>query len=37
MKFQRGYRSLYQEHVMQANEGCDFDFLRLPRGIGVGS
>ena len=37
MKFQRGYRRLYQEHVTQSNEGCDFDFLRLPRGTGVGS
>ncbi|HLX19424.1 MAG TPA: IlvD/Edd family dehydratase [Gaiellaceae bacterium] len=24
----RGYRGLYAEHVLQANEGCDFDFLR---------
>jgi L-arabonate dehydrase len=24
----RGYRQLYEEHVLQANEGCDFDFLR---------
>lgn len=24
----RGYRGLYREHVMQANHGCDFDFLR---------
>src|SRR5262249_11905078 len=24
----RGYRRLYQEHVLQANEGCDLDFLR---------
>ena len=27
-KDERGYRSLYEEHVLQANEGCDFDFLR---------
>jgi dihydroxy-acid dehydratase len=25
--FERGYGSLYQEHVTQANQGCDFDFL----------
>jgi dihydroxy-acid dehydratase len=25
---ERGYRSLYADHVMQANEGCDLDFLR---------
>ena len=24
----RGYAWLYQNHVMQANEGCDFDFLK---------
>jgi dihydroxyacid dehydratase/phosphogluconate dehydratase len=24
----RGYRRLYQDHVLQANEGCDLDFLR---------
>ncbi len=26
-KFWRGYGSLYSEHITQANEGCDFDFL----------
>ena len=24
----RGYRRLYEEHVLQANEGCDLDFLK---------
>jgi len=24
----RGYRRLYLDHVLQADEGCDFDFLR---------
>ncbi|TMQ15047.1 MAG: dihydroxy-acid dehydratase [Candidatus Rokuibacteriota bacterium] len=27
----RGYRRLYAEHVLQADLGCDFDFLRAPR------
>ena len=27
-KDERGYRLLHREHVMQANHGCDFDFLR---------
>jgi L-arabonate dehydrase len=27
-KDERGYRRLYADHVLQANEGCDFDFLR---------
>jgi len=26
-RFERGYGSLYSEHVTQANQGCDFDFL----------
>ena len=26
--FQRGFTRLYQEHVTQAHEGCDFDFLQ---------
>ena len=36
---QRGYRSLYRQHIEQAHTGCDFDFLRgadretLPEGL----
>jgi dihydroxy-acid dehydratase/L-arabonate dehydrase len=30
-----GYRKLYVEHVMQADQGCDFDFLVGSRGAGV--
>ncbi len=26
--FQRGFGRLFEEHVLQANLGCDFDFLR---------
>jgi L-arabonate dehydrase len=29
----RGYRSLHADHVLQANEGCDFDFLRGKTGV----
>ena len=29
---QRGYRRLYADHVLQADAGCDFDFLRATRG-----
>jgi len=32
----RGYVRLYVEHVMQANEGADFDFLVGSSGAGVG-
>jgi len=27
-KYRRGYGKLFLDHVMQADEGCDFDFLR---------
>jgi dihydroxy-acid dehydratase len=27
----RGYRRLYADHVLQADAGCDFDFLRAGR------
>ncbi|MGM9482348.1 IlvD/Edd family dehydratase [Roseateles sp. NT4] len=30
-----GYRHLYIQHVLQADEGCDFDFLRGCRGSAV--
>ena len=26
-KYGRGYGALYLQHITQANEGCDFDFL----------
>jgi dihydroxy-acid dehydratase len=26
--YERGYGRLFLDHVLQANEGCDFDFLR---------
>ncbi len=26
-RFQRGYGRIFSEHIKQANEGCDFDFL----------
>jgi dihydroxy-acid dehydratase len=31
----RGYRRLYAEHVLQADAGCDFDFLRAGGGRDV--
>ena len=37
LQYERGYRLLYQQHVLQANEGCDFDFLRLRAGAPAGS
>jgi dihydroxy-acid dehydratase len=29
-RFERGYGALYSEHVTQADQGCDFDFLARP-------
>jgi dihydroxy-acid dehydratase len=31
-RYRRGYGALYLEHVQQADEGCDFDFLRARPG-----
>ena len=30
VRYERSYAALYQAHVGQANEGCDFDFLSRP-------
>jgi dihydroxy-acid dehydratase len=30
--YRRGYGALYLEHVLQVDEGCDFDFLRAREG-----
>jgi dihydroxy-acid dehydratase len=32
LRYRRGYGALYLEHVLQADEGCDFDFLRAVPG-----
>ncbi len=36
-RFERGYRSLYERHVLQSPDGCDFDFLRLAPGRPTGT
>jgi len=36
-KYRRGYGALCLDHVMQANHGCDFDFLRKSDGEAVTS
>jgi len=33
-KYQRGYGKLFLDHITQADQGCDFDFLRA---VGSGS
>jgi dihydroxy-acid dehydratase len=35
--YARGYGALYLEHVLQADEGCDFDFLRAVPGADADS
>ena len=32
-KYPRGYYKMFAEHIRQANEGCDFDFLEGNDGI----
>ncbi|HEX7559414.1 MAG TPA: L-arabinonate dehydratase [Usitatibacter sp.] len=35
-RFERGYGYVFTRHIGQANEGCDFDFLRTDFGAPVG-
>jgi dihydroxy-acid dehydratase len=34
-RYERGYGLAFSQHVQQANEGCDFDFLRTDYGAPV--
>jgi len=34
-KYERGYGWMFSKHIQQANEGCDFDFLRTDFGRAV--
>ena len=34
-RYERGYGHMFSQHVQQANEGCDFDFLRTDFGAPV--
>jgi len=34
-RFERGYGWIYSQHILQANEGCDFDFLQTDFGAAV--
>jgi hypothetical protein len=33
--YERGYGWMFTKHIQQANEGCDFDFLRTDFGAPV--
>ena len=35
-RFERGYGWMFAQHIRQANEGCDFDFLETAFGEPVG-
>jgi len=34
--YERGYGKMYLDHILQAHEGCDFDFLQGRNGRGSG-
>jgi len=34
-RYERGYGWMYSQHILQANEGCDFDFLETDFGAAV--
>ena len=34
-RYERGYGYMFSKHIQQANEGCDFDFLRTEFGAPV--
>jgi dihydroxyacid dehydratase/phosphogluconate dehydratase len=34
-RFERGYGWMYSRHIMQADQGCDFDFLETSFGAPV--
>jgi dihydroxy-acid dehydratase len=35
-RFGRGYGEMFSKHVLQADKGCDFDFLETSHGFAVG-
>jgi dihydroxy-acid dehydratase len=35
-RFERGYGWMFARHISQADQGCDFDFLRSDFGISPG-
>lgn len=35
-RFERGYGWMFSRHILQANEGCDFDFLETEFGAAIG-
>jgi dihydroxy-acid dehydratase len=34
-RYERGYGWMFSKHILQANEGCDFDFLETSFGAPV--
>jgi dihydroxy-acid dehydratase len=35
-RFERGYGWMFSRHIMQADQGCDFDFLETTFGAPIG-
>ena len=35
-KFERGFGWMFSQHIRQADEGCDFDYLETQFGAAVG-
>lgn len=35
-RFERGYGAMFNEHILQADQGCDMDFLRAQAGESAG-
>ena len=35
-RFERGYGYMFSQHIMQAHDGCDFDYLETSFGAPVG-
>jgi len=35
-RFERGYGWMFSQHILQADQGCDFDFLETSFGAPVG-
>jgi dihydroxy-acid dehydratase len=34
-RFERGYGHMFTKHILQADQGCDFDFLETSFGAAV--
>jgi dihydroxy-acid dehydratase len=35
-RFERGYGRMFSQHILQADKGCDFDYLETSYGAPIG-